>query len=151
VIQAPPATPPVIPTPSLDALLPHQPTRHPADDVSQSVSETRSSAKVKVGQQLGHWATCLVNRPRHSTHARTQPTFILRYLRNKAIVNIRLRPRSDAAARGPARVFAAVSNPCCPLLSHFQYTPSSRCLFLAIVCKHDVINKTEIKWRNAAR
>ena len=56
---------------SLDVLLPQQPTRHPADDISQSVSVSEIRGSAKVGQQLAT-GTCFVkNRPRHSTHERT--------------------------------------------------------------------------------
>ena len=37
-----------------------------------------------------------------------------------------------------------VSNPCCPQLSYFEYVPFLCCSFLAIICKHDVIQKTRI-------
>ena len=45
-------------------------------------------------------------------------------------------------ARESVWVYAVVSNPCCPLLSYFEYMPFSRRLFLAIMCKRDVIQKT---------
>ena len=41
----------------------------------------------------------------------------------KAVVDIRLRPRSCAAPGGSVSVHAVVSNPCCPMLSNFEYTP----------------------------
>lgn len=34
--------------------------------------------------------------------------------------------------------------PCCLLLSHFEYTPSSRRLFPAIMCKYNAIHKPEV-------
>ena len=49
-------------------------------------------------------------------------------------------PRPGAA---PGVVYATASNMSCPLSSHFENTPFSHCLFLAIMCsKHDVVHKT---------
>ena len=38
---------------------------------------------------------------------------------------------------------------CCPLLSHFEYTPFPRRLFLAIMFKYNVTHKTGSSWRIA--
>lgn len=40
-------------------------------------------------------------------------------------------------------VYATMQNPCCSLISHYEYMPlPCHHLFVAIACKHDVIHKT---------
>jgi len=58
---------------------------------------------------------------------------------SNAIVDSRLRPVLLLLLMAQFKYNAAVSNPCCPLLSHFEYT-----LFYAIMCKYDVVHKPEI-------
>jgi len=86
---------------------------------------------------------CSSCRPTNSVKA-LKATHIDAY--NKAIVDIRLRPRSSASPGGSVWVHATMSNSCCPIESLWVHTPFLCCLFLAIMCKHDVIHKTGSTW-----
>ena len=67
---------------------------------------------------------------------------------NKADVDIRLHPRCAAACES-LWTYAShtrdgiLVNACCSLVNHLEYSPFSRCLFVAVTCKHYVIHKTE--------
>jgi len=54
-------------------------------------------------------------------------------------------PPASGAPDASFSLCAALTNPCCPLLSQFEYTLISHRLFLAIMCKYDVIHKTGTK------
>ena len=65
-------------------------------------------------------------RPAHAVALARRRQTAADHLRNNAIVYSRLRP-----GQGP---HCPVSNPCCPVLSQFEYTPLSRRRLLAFVC-----------------
>jgi len=94
------------------------------------------------------WARASGYKPWSSGRIQTSPSTTPQLTRswttvaNKAIVDIRLRPSLVLTPGESVWVNAGLPGLCWPLLSQFEYTPSSCRLFLAIIRKYDVIHKT---------
>ena len=77
---------------------------------------------VKIGPFISEYMIADRQTHRHRrthSHAHHNTPLSYRGRRDKAIVDIRLRPRSGDAPGGSVCVYATVTNPCCFLLSHY--------------------------------